>query len=62
MSNRTDLQIPKFPVAMDWFEEPNLAETFYEVIKAEQDLELLKQKMSLQTDFNMIDLWALFDG
>ncbi len=47
---------------MDWFEEPNLAKTFYEMIQAEQDLELLKQKLSLQTDFNMIDLWALFDG
>jgi hypothetical protein len=32
MSQRTHLRIPKAPEAMEWFEEPNLARTFYEMI------------------------------
>ncbi len=46
---------------MEWFEEPNLAQTFYEMIQADQDLEILKQKLALKTDFNLHDVWAIFD-
>ena len=58
---RTNLQIPKTPVKMDWFEEPNLAKAFYEIIQAEADLELLKQRLALKTDYTMTDVWAIFD-
>ena len=33
--DRTHLAIPKAPVAMEWFEEPNLARSLYEVIQTE---------------------------
>jgi hypothetical protein len=46
---------------MEWFEEPNLARVMYELIQAEQDYELLKQTMALKTDFNMTDVWTVFD-
>jgi hypothetical protein len=55
------LQIPKAPTHMEWFEEPNLARAFYEIIQVENDYELLKQSMSLKTDFNMTDLYTLFN-
>jgi len=46
---------------MEWFEEPNLARSLYEILQTEQNLELLKQQLSLKTDFNMHDCWAIFD-
>jgi hypothetical protein len=46
---------------MEWFEEPNLARTFYEIIQTDQNLEQLKQRLSLKTDFNIQDVWGIFD-
>jgi len=46
---------------MEWLEEPNLAKSFNEMIRAEQNLEQLKQQMSLRTDFNIKDCYAIFD-
>jgi len=46
---------------MEWFEEPNLARSLYEILQTEQNLELLKQQLALKTDFNMHDCWRIFD-
>jgi hypothetical protein len=46
---------------MEWFEEPILARTFYEIIQVEQDLELAKQSLSLKSDFNISDCFGIFD-
>jgi len=51
--DKNHLRIPKKPVKMDWFEEPELARTLYEMMQAEEDYEQAKQNLALKSDFNL---------
>jgi Ca2+-binding EF-hand superfamily protein len=46
---------------MEWLEEPALARALYEILRAEQDMETLKQSLSLRPDFNIADCYSIFD-
>ena len=46
---------------MEWFEEPNLAKTLYEIIQIQTDLETIKRNLSLRCDFNFEDVSRIFD-
>ena len=59
--DRAHLRIPTAPKQMEWLEEPNLARALHEILRAEQDLETMKQSLSLKPDFNIADCYTIFD-
>lgn len=46
---------------MEWFEEEEVARALYEVMMAETDLELMKRQLALESDFNVMDAFRMFD-
>lgn len=46
---------------MEWFEEEELARGLYEMMMAESDLELKKRELGMQSDFNIVDCFHMFD-
>ena len=55
------MKIPKRPVKMEWFEEDELAKCIFEMLQCETELERAKQNISLKSDFNIADAFAIFD-
>lgn len=51
----------KMPTYMEYYEEDVLAESLKELIEIDKDLELRKNQLALKSDFNMFDMFALFD-
>ena len=46
---------------MEHYEEDILADTLKEIIEIEKDVELRKNKLSMKSDFNLHDLFLIFD-
>ena len=51
----------KMPTHMEYYEEDVLAETLKEMIEIDKDIEERKNRLALRSDFNLTDLYALFD-
>lgn len=51
----------KMPTHMEYYEEDALAETLKEMIEIDKDIEDRKNRLALKHDFNLTDLYALFD-
>lgn len=51
----------KMPTKMEYYEEDVLAEALKEIIEIDKDIELRKNRLALKHDFNMHDLFAIFD-
>ena len=51
----------KAPTHMEYYEEDNLAEALKEMIEIVKDIEIRKNKLALKADFNMHDLFNIFD-
>lgn len=51
----------KKPTHMEFYEEDALAEILSELIQIDKDVELRKNQLSLMSDFNLHDLFAIFD-
>lgn len=51
----------KKPTHMEYYEEDNLAEALKEMIEIVKDIEIRKNKLALKHDFNMHDLFNIFD-
>ena len=46
---------------MEWYQEPNLAKTFYEIIQIDTDLEASKRALAMHCDYNFVDASRMFD-
>ena len=46
---------------MEYYEEDALAETLKEMIEIDKDIEERKNRLALKHDFNLTDLYAIFD-
>jgi len=51
----------KMPTHMEYYEEDVLAEALKEMIEIVKDIEIRKNKLALKPDFNMHDLFNIFD-
>ena len=46
---------------MEHYEEDILADTLWEIIEIEMDIEQRKNKLALKSDFNLHDFFLIFD-
>ena len=46
---------------MEWLEEDELARALYEIMMAETDLEIMKRQLAMESDFNIQDVFRMFD-